>query len=113
MVQELGSLGLCGLIVDLLAFPAALYEACALKLLKVMGKGRGAHIHHGREVDDTFLTVAEYPEEADTASVTELLKYICHGLETFGLRHVVEAVLKALSVVVGQMFFCHIILSHL
>ena len=62
----------CGLVIDLLTFPAADNQVSAAQLAQMVGDGGAAHIHHGRQIDHALLAVAKNPEQLDPAAVTQL-----------------------------------------
>ena len=51
--------------------------------------------------------VAEYPENADAASVTQLLENVRYGLKISDFRHMVKALQSVLAVIMGQTFVAH------
>ena len=100
-MQELGPFGIRGLIIDFLAGTAAYNQAAAFQLAQVMGTGRTCHFLQRSQVDDTFLTVAEKPENPDAAAVAHLLENIGNHLKILYAGHVVKLMLQGLIVVVG------------
>lgn len=107
MVQQLGPLRLGSLIVDLFPVPPADDQAAGLQLLQVVGHRRGAHLHHGGEVDDALFTVAQQPKNPDAAAVPQLFEDVSHCLEIVHAGHLFQLPLHGLSMVVGQLLFFH------
>ena len=108
VMQQLGLSGAGAFIVYLLAVTAAYDEAGAFEELQMMGQGRRAHVHHDGKIADTFLAVAQYPEQPRAVPVAKLSEYLRYGCKFFCLGHMIKAVLEALTVVMGQYLFFHI-----
>ena len=108
-VEEPGLGRIGGLIVDLLALPAADYQPGGAQLTQVVGDGRTAHIHHGGEIYDTFLTVAQQPEELYPAAVVQLAQQLGYQLKCRARGAAGRHLLGGMPVVVGQLvlFHCH------
>ena len=102
VVQELGLRIFRSTIVDFFAFTAAGDEPGTLELLEMVAHRRAGHADHGRDVDDTFLTVAEEPEDADAVAIAKLLKDIGDDLKIVGCWHLREYMIGELAVVVRQ-----------
>ena len=51
-------------------------QVAGLQLFQMMGDRRTAHAYHGGDIDDTFLSVAQDPEDTDTVPVAELFENI-------------------------------------
>jgi len=47
----------------------------------MMGYGRAGHSQHGRNIDDTFLAVAQQPENSDPGRIAQLLENIGYCLK--------------------------------
>ena len=56
-VKRLRLLRLAGAVVSFFAFASGLNEATRTQEAQMMGNCRTAHLHHGRNVDDTFFAV--------------------------------------------------------
>lgn len=102
MVQKLGCLSVSGLIINFFSAPAADNQSAGFQLAQMMGDGRTAHVHHGGNIDDAFLTVAEKPEDLDAASISELLEYFSGSLKIFRCGHLLQPMFYLLSMIVGQ-----------
>ena len=68
----------------------------------MVGHRRGAHVHHGGQIDDALLTVAQQPEDTRPAPVPHLLEDVGHRLKILHAGHVLQLPLQGLSVVVGR-----------
>lgn len=90
--------GVGGLVIDLLALPAADDQPAVFELAQVVGDGRAAHPHDGGEVDDALLTVAQQPEDAHAAAVAQQLKQVGDDLKVLLLRHGLRLLFQRLSV---------------
>ena len=107
VVEKLGFLCLRRFIVDFFPLPAAYDQPGCLQLLQVVGYGGTAHLHHGRDIDYTFLTVAQQPENPETARVPQLFENLGGSLKLAGTGHMVQLMLHGLAVIVGQLFRHH------
>jgi len=110
-VEQVGLHITGGLVVYLLALPAADNQPCTAQLAQMVGYGGTAHIHHGREIDDALLTVAEDPEQLDPAAVAQLAQQFGHLLEVTGSRAVFHNLVGGLAMVMGQFIVFHCISS--
>lgn len=90
MMQELGLWGIGCFIVDLFPIPAADDQPAGFQDLQVMGYGGAAHVHHGGDIDDTFLAVAQDPEDAKAGAVPQQLEEVRQSLKSsvFGMQSV-------------------------
>lgn len=70
-----------GFIVDLFAFTAAGDKTAGFEELQVMRNRWACHAHEGRNVDDTFLTMAKKPENLNPATVAKLSEYVGNSLK--------------------------------
>lgn len=89
-------------VIYLLAVSAACYKSPCFELPEMMGYGRTAHFHHGRQIDHAFFTVAQDPEYTDPAGIAQLFENIGNYLKFFRLRHMLKIMFHALPVVMRQ-----------
>ena len=54
-----------------------------------MRDSRATHVHHGRNVDHTFFAVAEKPENAYPAVISEDLEQVSNNLEVLRLCNII------------------------
>ena len=73
-MEQLDDLKVTGPVEDLLALAAADDEAGIAQGAEMVRDCGTGHFQHGGDVDDTFFTVAEHPENAETGRITELIK---------------------------------------
>lgn len=107
-MQRLALDGVGGFVVDLFAFAAAGYETAGFQELKVMGNRRAGHTHKGGDVNNTFLTMAEKPENLNSTAIAELFKHVGNRLK-IGLF---EGFLQRFYIIficmmMGKQFFRH------
>jgi len=72
MMKQLDDLAVAGAVEDLLPLTAADDEAAVAQGAEMVRDRGAGHVQHGGDVDDTFLTVAEHPENTETGGITEL-----------------------------------------
>ena len=77
------------------------------QLAQMVGDGGAAHIHHGGEVNDALLTVAEDPEQLDPAAVTQLTQQLGDLLKIITGRAFFHHLIGGLTVVMGQFIVIH------
>ena len=74
VVEHLALLCIRCFIVNLFSDPAADDKPPVSQRAQVVGDSRAGHAHHGGNIDHTFLTVAEKPENAHAGRVPQLLE---------------------------------------
>ena len=104
-VEELNRCRRGSFVIDLFSFLTADDQIGGCELFEVMGGCGAAHAHHGGEVDDTFLTVAQ-PKNADSVAVTRLLERIGNRLKILLTGHGCKLLFHGLPMVMGQHRIC-------
>jgi hypothetical protein len=100
-VKQASLYGVCGLVINLLALPAADNQLGTAQLLQMVGESGTAHIHHGREIYDALLTMAENPKQLYPCAVTELTKQLGHNLKILSGGTFLHDFFRRLTVVMG------------
>ena len=99
--------GVGGLVIDLLALPAADDEPGGPQNLQMVGYGGATHLHQRGQIDDALLAVAQQPEDFQPAGVVQLLEHIRNGGEFLRSGHFFLSMLKHTPMVVGQAAIAH------
>ena len=107
VVEELGLPGVGAAVIDLLALPTADDQAGGLQQLQMVGEGGAAHLHHGCQVNDALLAVAEDPEQAQPVSVGELMIKVSQSFKGSYLRQLLQQAVAVLAMMVRQLNRIH------
>lgn len=100
-VQGPGHGCLRSFIINLFSFPATDDQLCLLQLPQMVGHRGTGHLHHGRQIDDAFLTMAQDPEDPDAGTVTKLMKELRRRLKCTDLGNMLKNALRFVVVLVG------------
>ena len=95
-------------VIDFLTSTAADDQTAGFQLLQVVGQGRAAHIHHDRQIDNTFFAVTQNPKKSKSAAVSQKSEQFCNGAKILIVRQVGEYGRGAFVVIVGQGSVGHI-----
>lgn len=112
MMKDLGKFRICCPVIHFFPFPSAYDQSAVFQESQMMGDSRACHIDNGRDIQYTFLAVAEKPEDAQTAWITQLLQ--CFGYPGYFIlpREKGPYDINILSVVVRKILFIHDSLLH-
>jgi hypothetical protein len=99
--------GVGGLVIDLLALPAADDEPGGPQDLQMVGHGRTAHLHQRRQIDDALLAVAQQPEDLQPAGVIQLFEHVRNGGKFLRSGHFFLSTLKHPAMIMGQAAIAH------
>ena len=69
-----------------------------------MGKGRAGHIHHGGQILQAFLTVAQQPEQLQPVRVGEAAEKIGNSGKIALSGHILQDCIQFFSVLMRQLF---------
>jgi hypothetical protein len=67
----------------------------------MMGYSGAGHFHHGRKIDNTFLAMAQDPENPHPCGVGKLFKQVGHYTEIPVIGHLLQNSMCAVAVIVG------------
>ena len=67
----------------------------------MMGHCRAAHVHHGGDIDDAFLAVAQDPEDAEPAAVSQEPEDVRRYLKIIGFRNGIHTLFQRSPMVMG------------
>ena len=109
MMQQLNHLAVPGPIENFSALTAALDETGIAQGTEMMRNRGTGHVHHGGDVDHTFLTVAEHPEDTQPGRIAEFIKELGNHAEFPGAaeRLLQKQAVPVVGVVVRQNRFGH------
>lgn len=111
-VQRLALNIVGGFVVDLFAFSAAGDKTAGFQEFKVMGDSRAGHAHQGRDIDNTLLTMAEKPENLDSAAIAKLPEHVGNCLKVGFLKGALQVFyIVFICVMMREHFFGHYIVS--
>ena len=88
-MKQLSLVCVCCFVVNFFPFSAAGNQSVRFQLAEVVRNCRTTHVHHGRNVDHTFFAVAEKPENAYPAVISEDLEQVSYNLEVLRLCNVI------------------------
>ena len=88
------------------AFPPADNQPALTQKLQMMGNCRIAHLHNCRNIADTFLSMAQKPENSQPAAVTDLLKHLRCLNALLLSRQLCQHPVNIISMIMGQIL-CH------
>ena len=72
-----------------------------------MGKGRTAHPHQGRQVDDTFFIVAKKPKEFQPFGIRHTVKDFRYSGKVAVLGHIFKNIAWVLPMLMRQLDDVH------
>ena len=80
VMKQLSLVCVCCFVVNFFPFSAAGNQSVRFQLAEMVRNCRTTHVHHGRNVDHTFFAVAEKPENAYPAVISEDLEQVSLSL---------------------------------
>jgi hypothetical protein len=89
MMQQLCLVCVCCFVVNFFPLSAACDQSVRFQLAEMVRDSRATHVHHGRNVDHTFFAVAEKPENAYPAVISEDLEQVSNNLEVLRLCNII------------------------
>ena len=89
VMKQLSLVCVCCFVVNFFPFSAAGNQSVRFQLAEMVRDSRASHVHHGRNIDHTFFAVAEKPENAYPAVISEDLEQVSYNLEVLRLCNVI------------------------
>ena len=85
-MQGTGQVRLAGPVIHLLSVPPGIHKIVGPQDTQMVRYRRRAHVHKGGDVCDTFLTVAEKPENLHPKRIAENFHGISRGSDLIDIR---------------------------